>query len=353
MGDIITPGQIAQANEAYGRVREGIFLGTFALERAFPAVTRLLKSGDWRICGQGFHDIAVFMDSLGLDKFRSTADERKELVAAAKAAQETVSNRDIAKALGVGRSTIDRDIGPSGPPRSENANENNQPENASGPSGPPGLSGAETAKLAERRERRDAARADKAAPVPTPQGKYDVIVADLPWPMEKIDRDVRPNQAGFDYPTMDEDELFAFGEIVETIAANDCHLFLWTTQRFLPLALKLVDAWGFRYVLQMVWRKSGGYQPVGLPQFNCEFVIYGRRGSPQFVDTKAFPTCFDGARREHSRKPAEFYDMICRVTSGRRIDVFSREPRSGFDQFGDEADKFTHRPPPNENGPPQ
>lgn len=174
-----------------------------------------------------------------------------------------------------------------------------------------------------------------------PDGKFDVIIIDPPWPMQKIEREVRPNQVAFDYPTMTEDELLKFADTVAGLADQDCHLFMWTTQRFLPFALALIDAYGFRYVLTMVWHKPGGFQPIGLPQYNCEFCIYARRGSPTFVDTKQFNCCFEAPRREHSRKPDEFYDTVRRVTIGRRVDVFSREARDGFAQFGNEADKFS------------
>lgn len=181
-------------------------------------------------------------------------------------------------------------------------------------------------------------RAEAKAPVAIPQGRHSVIVIDPPWEMEKIERDVRPNQAWFDYQTMSEAELAAFS--VESFAADDCHLFCWTTHKHLPSALRLVEAWGFRYVLAMVWHKPGGFQPFGLPQYNCEFVIYARRGAPKFIDTKAFFACFEAPRREHSRKPDEFYDVVRRVTEGARIDVFSREKREGFAQHGNEVQKF-------------
>ena len=171
-----------------------------------------------------------------------------------------------------------------------------------------------------------------------PPGRYSCIVIDPPWPMQKIERDVRPNQVGFDYPTMSEEELADFD--VQAMAADDCHLFCWTTQRFLLMAIRLIEGWGFNYVFEMVWHKPGGFQPIGLPQYNCEFAIYAQRGSPKFVETTDFFTCFQALRREHSRKPDKFYDVIRRVTPEPRIDVFSREARPGFAQYGNETTKF-------------
>lgn len=188
-------------------------------------------------------------------------------------------------------------------------------------------------------------RAENAAiatiPVTIPEGKFETIVIDPPWPMQKIDRDVRLNQVGFDYPTMTEDELREFGGGIVAMAAPDCHLFMWTTQKFLPFALSLAEGYGFKYCFMMTWHKPGGFQPVGLAQFNSEHVIYSRKGSPSFADTKDFPICFNAPRRQHSRKPDEFYALIKRVTAGPRVDIFSREKRDGFAQFGNEPGRFT------------
>ena len=169
--------------------------------------------------------------------------------------------------------------------------------------------------------------------VEEPTGEYDVIVIDPPWPMKKIDRDVRPNQVEFDYPTMTEDEL----QELSIPAAADAHLWLWATHKYLPTALRLLDHWGFKYICAFVWHKPGGPQPFNLPQYNCEFALYAHRGNPVFTETKAFPACFNASRKEHSAKPGEFYDMVRRVTSGRRIDMFNRRAIDGFDAWGNES----------------
>jgi N6-adenosine-specific RNA methylase IME4 len=77
----------------------------------------------------------------------------------------------------------------------------------------------------------------------------------------------------------------------------------------------------------LTWHKPSGYQPLDLPQYNCELIAYGRIGSPVFIDTNDFPCCFEALRREHSRKPDYFYDLVRPVTGGPRIEIRAREAR--------------------------
>jgi N6-adenosine-specific RNA methylase IME4/ParB-like chromosome segregation protein Spo0J len=182
---------------------------------------------------------------------------------------------------------------------------------------------------------------------PLPQGKYRVVVADPPWPVEKMQLDVYGDNVSMDYATWSLDKIEKFmAPTVREAAADDCHVFLWTTQKLLPDALRIMESCGFRYVCTFVWDKrtengmKAGMQVLNLPKYNCEFVVYGRHGTPRFIDTKDFSTCFAGVAREHSRKPDEFYEMIKRATEGPRLDVFVREERDGFERWGNEAEKF-------------
>lgn len=181
-------------------------------------------------------------------------------------------------------------------------------------------------------------------PSPLPTGQYRTIVVDPPWPMEKILREVRPFQYDMDYPTLEINEIKNL-EIPSISSDDGCHLYLWTTQKYLPIAFDVLKDWGFKYIFTMVWHKSGGFQPSNLPQYNCEFVLFGRKGDLEFTTTKDFYCCFYAQRKEHSRKPDEFYDLVRRVSPEPRIDIFSREKRPGFEQYGDETGKFTDENP--------
>lgn len=173
-------------------------------------------------------------------------------------------------------------------------------------------------------------------PVPLPAGRYSTIVIDPPWPMEKIAREVRPNQVTMDYPTLSQDELFALP--VPDLAADDAHLYLWTTHKFLPLALRMVEHWGFRYQCLMTWVKNVGFTPYSW-MYSTEHVLFCRHGS---LDLQQLGRRLDfhAPVREHSRKPNEFYRLVHEVSPGPRLDMYAREEHEGFESWGNEVGKF-------------
>ena len=192
--------------------------------------------------------------------------------------------------------------------------------------------------LAHKRRMESKAKADAPRPVvKPPEGLYSVVVLDPPWPMQKIDRpEAAPLQTtNLDYPVMTLKEI----SDLRLPLAPDCHVFLWTTQRFLPDSLDLIEGWGLRYVCLYTWAKNGGFQPVGLPQYNAQHVVYARHGTPKFTSQKAHRICFAAPRAGHSVKPEEFYNMIRYVTDGPRLDMFARKQRIGYAVGGNEATK--------------
>ena len=115
--------------------------------------------------------------------------------------------------------------------------------------------------------------------------------------------------------------------------------FLWTTNNFLPDALEVMKAWGFRYVTMITWDK-GGY---GMGQYfrgRSEHCLFGIRGKvpPKFVDGKRQQgvTLFHEKKREHSRKPEAMREMIEKVSYPPFIELFARERFEGWDAWGNE-----------------
>jgi len=172
-----------------------------------------------------------------------------------------------------------------------------------------------------------------------PSNKYQTIVIDPPWPVQKILRDVRPNQDVFDYRPLPLDEIKALP--ISQLAFENCHLYLWTTHKHLPAALEILECWGFSYQCLLTWVKNVGMTPFSW-MYSTEHVLFGRKGSLDLLK-KGVRLDFAAKVREHSRKPDEFYSIIREVSPEPRIDVFSREKRDGFDQYGNETEKFPSR----------
>jgi len=143
---------------------------------------------------------------------------------------------------------------------------------------------------------------------------------------------------------------------VKALAApTGCHLFLWTSGPFLPQALRLIDAWGFKYSTRaFTWlktsRKWDGRSPLTESDFpvglgltvrhQSEIALLGRRGNCRRLRKDIRELIF-APRREHSRKPDEFYRRVELYSQGPYADLFARERRPGWDVFGDEVDRFS------------
>lgn len=175
-----------------------------------------------------------------------------------------------------------------------------------------------------------------STPVIAPIGIYKTIVIDPPWPIEKIEREVRPNQFDYDYPIMTVEEIKAFQPPIDI---EGCHIYLWVTQKYLPAGIEIFEAWGVRYQCLLTWVKNVGFTPFSW-MYSTEHCLFGHVGSLPLLKL-GIRLDFQGKVREHSRKPDEFYEVVKSVSPEPRIDIFSREKRDGFSQYGNETDRFT------------
>jgi N6-adenosine-specific RNA methylase IME4 len=176
-----------------------------------------------------------------------------------------------------------------------------------------------------------------AEPVPPPAGRYRCIVIDPPWPMPKIERDVRPNQyEHLDYPTMTLEQLADEQWLpVRTLADDDCHIYLWVTHKFLPVGMDLLTEWGFNYQCVMTWRKNVGITPFSW-MYDTEHVLFGRRGNLK-LERLGLRLSFEAAVNGHSVKPDVFYERVREASPGPRIDMFPGVEHEGFEPWGLEA----------------
>lgn len=170
--------------------------------------------------------------------------------------------------------------------------------------------------------------------------KYKTIYADPPWYENGGGKRGGKRGANRHYPLMKTKDIIAMGDMVKDMADDDAYLFLWTTNNFLPDALKVMEAWGFRYVTMITWDK-GGY---GIGQYfrgRSEHCLFGIRGKPPYkvVDGKRQQgvTLFYEPKREHSRKPETMRKMIEKVSYPPFIELFARERFEGWDAWGNEV----------------
>ena len=181
--------------------------------------------------------------------------------------------------------------------------------------------------------------------------KYRVIHADPPWLFKNYSAKGTGRNAISHYDCMSFEELCRLP--VGDLADRDCALFLWAVDPLLPRAMELISAWGFEYkTVGFYWAKTNknadrnALTPddffTGLGYWtraNVEQCLLATKGKPPRV-AKDVRRLIIEPRREHSRKPGQVYERIERLAGGPYIDLFARETRKGWDNWGSEASLF-------------
>lgn len=182
-------------------------------------------------------------------------------------------------------------------------------------------------------------------PIPTVEGGFKTVLADPPWRFANRTGKVAPEHRRLDrYGTMDLEEIKALP--VAAATAKDAHLYLWVPNALLLEGIEVLQAWGFRYVSNIIWakrRKDGGPDGRGVGFYFrnvTEPILFGVKGSMRtLAPARSTVNMLETRKREHSRKPDEQYDLIESCSPGPYLEMFARYARPGWSAWGNESDE--------------
>jgi len=165
-----------------------------------------------------------------------------------------------------------------------------------------------------RREARRQENREKVSNVEElPNAKFATILVDPPWDWGDEGDCDQLGRARPQYATLPFAELLRLP--VRTLADQDCHLYVWITNRSLPKGFALIESWGFRYVTCLTWCKP----TFGMGNYfrgSTEHMLFAVRGS-QPLRRRDVGTWFQAKRGPggHSSKPTAVYELIesCRI----------------------------------------
>jgi N6-adenosine-specific RNA methylase IME4 len=177
--------------------------------------------------------------------------------------------------------------------------------------------------------------------------KFATILADPPWRFQNRTGKMAPEHRRLGrYGTMDLPEIMELP--VAEAAADTAHIYLWVPNALLPEGIAVLKAWGFDYKSNIVWhkiRKDGGPDGRGVGFYFrnvTELVLFGVRGknartlSPGRRQVNFLAT----QKREHSRKPDEFYDIVESCSPGPFLELFARGTRPGWTGWGNQSTDY-------------
>jgi N6-adenosine-specific RNA methylase IME4 len=166
--------------------------------------------------------------------------------------------------------------------------------------------------------------------------KYKTILIDPPWPIKFIPREkTRPGQI-LNYNTMSLEDITNLP--INEMADEQCHLYLWTTHKYLEKSFDIIRAWGFDYHCTLTWDKGIGITPFSF-MFSTEFCLFCQRpGKWLDLKQKGIKTLIKEQATDHSRKPKAMYGLIESVSYSPYLEMFARRRREGWAGYGDQLE---------------
>ena len=174
--------------------------------------------------------------------------------------------------------------------------------------------------------------------------KYKTIYADPPWQFSNRTGKMAPEHKRLNrYSTMKLNDIKKLP--VSDVADEKSHLYLWVPNALLPEGLEVMKAWGFEYKTNLIWekvRKDGmpDGRGVGFYFRNVtEIVLFGIKGDNNrtLQPGRSQVNLLRSMKREHSRKPDEWIDLIERCSPGPYLELFARGDRKNWDMWGNQA----------------
>lgn len=178
--------------------------------------------------------------------------------------------------------------------------------------------------------------------------KFKTLLADPPWQFQNRTGKMAPEHKRLSrYSTMSLADIIHLP--VEQLADDTAHLYLWVPNALLPDGLRVMAAWGFQYKSNVVWhkiRKDGGPDGRGVGFYFrnvTELVLFGVRGkhARTLAPGRRQVNFLATQKREHSRKPDEFYNIVESCSPGPYLELFARGSRKGWATWGDQAEEYS------------
>lgn len=178
-----------------------------------------------------------------------------------------------------------------------------------------------------------------AGPIPRVRGGFGTAIIDPAWSFRNKAGRMAPENLAGGYETMEDRAILALP--VKDRMARRSHLYLWTTDAHLHLALHCIEAWRFEFVQTLVWGKRStrnGRHRVGGGNFFrhvhelCLFAVRGQAPAARHD----LLSRFDAVNEGHSRKPPSIHGIAQMMSPGPYLELFARRHRPGWSCWGDQ-----------------
>lgn len=180
-----------------------------------------------------------------------------------------------------------------------------------------------------------------------PNKKYNIIYADPPWRYSggKGKNSSKWGNSLSSYSCMKLKDLKKIS--VNTLADENCALFMWVTWPMYAEGLELIQSWGFKYkTCAFVWVKTyannNPYCGMGYwTRSGSEYCLLAFRGELSRV-SKSVYQIIESPVKKHSEKPEEVKERIIKLLGDLpRIELFARKQTPGWDVWGNETEKLS------------